>query len=95
MPSKIPSFFCIILVIAWSGISASCLLSSSWGCILVGTGTILQVSIFTFGPKKIKDRNVGKIVVRGKGWDASLGGWWFNLKLVDVLADRFNTKARR
>ena len=56
---------------------------------------ILQVSIFTFGPKKIKDRNVGKIVVRGKGWDASVGGWWFNLKLVDVLADRFNEKARR
>lgn len=55
----------------------------------------MQVSIFTFGPKKIKDRNVGKIIVRGKGWDANVGGWWFDLKLVDVLADRFNKKARR
>lgn len=50
------------------------------------------MSIFTFGPKKIKDRNVGKLTVRGKAWDATVGGWWFDLKLTDVLADGFNAK---
>ncbi|CAM9469770.1 unnamed protein product [Ascophyllum nodosum] len=52
----------------------------------------VQVSIFTFGPKKVKDRNVGKINTRGKGWDSTVGGWWFDLKLVDVFADQFNAK---
>lgn len=51
-----------------------------------------QVSIVTFGPKKIKDRNVGKLIVRGKGWDATLGGWWFGLELANMLAESFNTK---
>lgn len=46
----------------------------------------------TFGPKKVKDRNVGKMTVRGKGWDATVGGWWFDLKLTDVFADGFNAK---
>ena len=50
------------------------------------------MSIFTFGPKKVKDRNVGKINTRGKGWDSTVGGWWFDLKLVDVFADQFNAK---
>lgn len=54
----------------------------------------VQVSIFTFGPKKVKDRNVGKLTVRGKGWDATIGGWWFDLKLADVFADAFNAKVR-
>ncbi|CAM9929756.1 unnamed protein product [Pylaiella littoralis] len=52
----------------------------------------IQVTIVTFGPKKIKDRNVGKLTVRGKGWDATVGGWWFDLKLTDVFADEFNSK---
>lgn len=52
----------------------------------------IQVTIVTFGPKKIKDRNVGKLTVRGKGWDATVGGWWFDLKLTDVFADEFNAK---
>lgn len=52
----------------------------------------IQVTIVTFGPKKIKDRNVGKLTVRGKGWDATVGGWWFDLKLTDVFAEGFNAK---
>ncbi|CAN0320483.1 unnamed protein product, partial [Hapterophycus canaliculatus] len=52
----------------------------------------IQVTIVTFGPKKIKDRNVGKLAVRGKGWDATVGGWWFDLKLTDVFAEGFNAK---
>ncbi|CAB1098258.1 HSP70 [Ectocarpus sp. CCAP 1310/34] len=52
----------------------------------------IKVTIVTFGPKKIKDRNVGKLIVRGKGWDASVGGWWFDLKLADVFAEGFNAK---
>ena len=51
-----------------------------------------QVSVVTFGPKKVKDRNVGKMTVRGKGWDATVGGWWFDLKLTDVFAESFNAK---
>lgn len=53
---------------------------------------LAQVSVVTFGPKKVKDRNVGKMTVRGKGWDATVGGWWFDLKLTDVFAERFNAK---
>lgn len=52
----------------------------------------IQVTIVTFGPKKIKDRNVGKLTVKGKGWDATVGGWWFDLKLTDVFAEGFNAK---
>lgn len=52
----------------------------------------IQVTIVTFGPKKVKDRNVGKLTVRGKGWDATVGGWWFDLKLTDVFAEGFNAK---
>lgn len=55
----------------------------------------IQVTIVTFGPKKIKDRNVGKLTVRGKGWDATVGGWWFDLKLTDVFAEGFNAKVTR
>ena len=50
------------------------------------------MSVVTFGPKKVKDRNVGKMTVRGKGWDATVGGWWFDLKLADVFAEGFNAK---
>lgn len=53
---------------------------------------LVQVSVVTFGPKKVKDRNVGKMTVRGKGWDATVGGWWFDLKLTDVFAEGFNAK---
>eukprot|EP00904_Undaria_pinnatifida_P004668 jgi/Undpi1/14201/HiC_scaffold_9.g03850.m1 len=52
----------------------------------------IQASVVTFGPKKVKDRNVGELTVRGKGWDATVGGWWFDLKLADVFAERFNDK---
>lgn len=51
-----------------------------------------QVTIVTFGPKKIKDRNVGKLTVRGKGWDAILGGWWFDIELANLFAEGFNAK---
>lgn len=46
----------------------------------------------TFGPKKIKDRKVGQLTVRGKGWDATLGGWWFDVELANMLAEGFNAK---
>ncbi|CAM9815888.1 unnamed protein product [Choristocarpus tenellus] len=58
----------------------------------------LQVSIITFGPKMVtfgakKDEiNVGKVVVRGKAWDSALGGWWFDHKLTEMLAQGFNAK---
>ncbi|CAM9761396.1 unnamed protein product [Chrysoparadoxa australica] len=51
-----------------------------------------QVSIITYSPKKVKGNNVGQITVRGKGWDSHLGGYWFDLRLVDILADEFNKK---
>ena len=42
-----------------------------------------------FGLKKVKDRNVGKVNIRIKGWNATVSGWWLDLKLVGVLAEHF------
>lgn len=59
-------------------------------------GSALQVSIITFFSYEHKDgkygkaRTVGAFEVKGKGWDASLGGEAFDARLVDYMADEFN-----
>ena len=43
-----------------------------------------------FGPEKVKDRNVGKVNTRMKGWDATVSDWWLDLKPIGVLPEYFN-----
>mmetsp|Transcript_43963 Transcript_43963/g.64586 ORF Transcript_43963/g.64586 Transcript_43963/m.64586 type:complete len:998 (+) Transcript_43963:63-3056(+) len=56
----------------------------------------LQVSVVTFFSYEHKDsklskaRTVGAFEVKGKAWDATLGGQAFDSKLVDYFADEFN-----
>ncbi|KAG5182248.1 heat shock protein 70 [Tribonema minus] len=57
----------------------------------MGAGST-QVSVVTYGPKMVKDSNVGQFTLRGKAWDTSLGGHWFDLALTDLLATQFNLK---
>jgi len=53
-----------------------------------------QVSIVTYSSYLTKDagknKTVGQFEVVGKGWDSSLGGFNFDVKLAELLADRFN-----
>jgi len=37
-----------------------------------------------------KNKTIGQFEVIGKGWDSALGGFNFDLRLVDLLASRFN-----
>jgi len=59
-------------------------------------GGSLQVSVITFYSYEHKDtkygkaKTVGGFEVKGKGWDATLGGMTFDAKLVDHMADEFN-----
>mmetsp|Transcript_582 Transcript_582/g.813 ORF Transcript_582/g.813 Transcript_582/m.813 type:complete len:936 (+) Transcript_582:121-2928(+) len=54
-----------------------------------------QASIVTYGPKIVKERNVGQFEVKSKAWDTSLGGHWFDLMLADMMADKFNEKWKK
>jgi hypoxia up-regulated 1 len=54
----------------------------------MGAGGV-QASIVTFGPKMDKGKNVGQLTVKSKAWDESLGGHWFNVKVVDMLIAAF------
>lgn len=35
---------------------------------------------------------MGQLTVRGKGWDSTIGGWWFDQTLTNLLAQGFNDK---
>jgi len=55
----------------------------------------VQVSVVKYHSYAVKDggksKNVGQFEVLGKGWDRSLGGFNFDVKLAELLADKFNT----
>lgn len=54
----------------------------------------VQVSIVTYSSYIVKEggknKTIGQFDVVGKGWDESLGGFNFDVRLTDLLADRFN-----
>lgn len=55
----------------------------------------VQVSIVTYSSYTVKEpggknKSVGQFEVVGKGWDHSLGGFDFDVKLAELLAERFN-----
>ncbi len=58
----------------------------------MGAGSV-QVSIVTFSKKLSKKNNVGQLTVKGKAWDETLGGHWFDVALVDLLAESFNDES--
>ena len=53
-----------------------------------------QVSIVTYDSYKTKEagknKTIGQFEVNGKGWDRHLGGFNFDVKLADLLAERFD-----
>lgn len=59
----------------------------------MGAGSV-QVSIVTHSSYTTKEggknKTVGQFEVVGKGWDSSLGGFYFDVRLADLLANRFN-----
>ncbi len=57
----------------------------------MGAGSV-QVSIVTLGKKlsKKSNANVGQLTVKAKAWDETLGGHWFDIALVGLLAESFN-----
>ena len=54
----------------------------------------VQVSIVTYSSYMVKEggknKTIGQFEVIGKAWDSSLGGFSFDVKLAELLADRFN-----
>mmetsp|Transcript_28468 Transcript_28468/g.48847 ORF Transcript_28468/g.48847 Transcript_28468/m.48847 type:complete len:933 (-) Transcript_28468:116-2914(-) len=54
-----------------------------------------DVSIGTFSTQTVKEagknKTVGSFEIVGKAWDSSLGGFNFDVRLAEMLADRFNT----
>lgn len=60
----------------------------------MGAGS-LQVTIVSYSSYSTKEmgknKTIGQFEVVGKGWDASLGGFNFDVRLAELLADRFNT----
>lgn len=54
----------------------------------------LQVSIVTYSSFVVKEagknKTIGQFEVIGKAWDSSLGGFSFDVKLAELLADRFD-----
>jgi len=60
-------------------------------------GSSLEVSIARYYSYEAKDRltrkskKIGAFEILGKGWDATLGGGSFDARLVNHLADEFNT----
>jgi hypoxia up-regulated 1 len=59
----------------------------------MGAGSV-QVSIVTYSSYSAKEAGkntpIGQFEVVGKAWDASLGGFNFDVRLADILAGRFN-----
>lgn len=56
----------------------------------------VQVSIAVYSAFIVKEggknKTVGQFEIVGKAWDSSLGGFNFDLKLAELLANRFNEK---
>ncbi len=54
----------------------------------------VQVSVVKYSSYVVKDagknKTIGQFEVLGKGWDSSLGGFNFDVKLAELLAERFN-----
>ena len=54
----------------------------------------VQVSIVTYSSYIIKEggknKTIGQLEVVGKAWDDSLGGFHFDVKLAELLANKFN-----
>jgi len=54
----------------------------------------VQVSIVTYSSyitkEAGKNKTIGQFEVIGKAWDTFLGGYTFDIKLAEMLADRFN-----
>lgn len=54
----------------------------------------VQVSVVTYSSYGVKEggknKTIGQFEVVGKAWDHSLGGFNFDIKLAELLADRFN-----
>jgi hypoxia up-regulated 1 len=54
----------------------------------------VQVSVVKYHSYTVKEggknKSVGQFEVLGKGWDRSLGGFNFDVKLAELLADKFN-----
>lgn len=59
----------------------------------MGAGSV-QVSIVTYSSYGVKEagknKTIGQFEVLGKAWDSSLGGFNFDVKLAELLANRFN-----
>lgn len=53
-----------------------------------------EVSVATFFSQTVKEgsknKTVGSFDIVGKAWDSSLGGFNFDVRLAEMLADRFN-----
>lgn len=54
-------------------------------------GTSVQASVIQYHSHEKSKKQVGAFRVLGKGWDSSLGGASFDKRLVDHMADEFNT----
>jgi len=54
----------------------------------------VQVSIVTYSSYVVKEggknKTIGQLEVVGKAWDDSLGGFHFDVKLAELLANKFN-----
>ena len=54
----------------------------------------VQVSVVTYSSYLVKEagknKTIGNVEVVGKAWDSSLGGFNFDVKLAELLANRFN-----
>ena len=54
----------------------------------------VQVTIVTYSSYNIKEagknKSIGQFEVIGKSWDSSLGGFNFDVKIAEMLAQRFN-----
>ena len=59
----------------------------------------VQVSVVTYNSYVTKEagknKTVGQFEVVGKGWDENIGGFNFDVKLAELLAERFNEVWRK
>jgi hypoxia up-regulated 1 len=59
----------------------------------MGAGSV-QVTVAQYSSQMVKEagknKTIGQFEVVGKAWDASLGGFNFDVRLAELLADRFN-----
>jgi molecular chaperone DnaK (HSP70) len=53
--------------------------------------SLVEMSSYTTGSGK-NEKRVAQFTVKAKAWDETLGGFQFDLRLAELLADRFNDK---